>query len=140
MRNPLGGVRPDPTLVERIASLYASQSDAEADSLYRHATVDLSAREKLKISGLVENKIREIQRKNRKNQQNIENSGVHTSSRPTELAARELATLTTSTSLTELASGIFKMGVAVAGISLYVLFWIALVVVVFTMACRIIGG
>ena len=57
MPQPPTSANVDYDIVKAIAALYASQSDEEAEALYQQTSISMSARERLKLSHLIEEEI-----------------------------------------------------------------------------------
>ena len=153
--------QPDVEAVEAIASLYASGADSEAHALYEEVTVVMSARGRLKFSHAVEEEIRRIQRHTRA-QTEMTNVESPESTKPQTL--RSIRTIRALRFVGKVLSfliyvilapvrgigWLFEEGIValiaaatyvveVGVVLLYVGFWIALGIVVFYEACRIIG-
>jgi hypothetical protein len=155
---PTSAANVDSNIVKTIAALYASQSDKEAEALYQETSIGMSAREKLKLSHIIEEEIRHALRANKevetcKESQTPQTIASHSRFRPFLKATGRIITkllkVVVVSPLMRLLEAVvesfgnlleFILNVLEGGlVFLYFAFWIALAIVVFYTACRIIG-
>lgn len=139
-----GAANVDSAIVKTIATLYTSQADKEAEALYQETSTGMSARERLKLSHIIQEEVRRI----RKASKASDVARPNVQEAPDTITARNpvkgIPNLFDScwdylkgsaAALLELAGTLLESSVYF----LYFAFWIALAIVVFHMACKIIG-